>query len=263
MENPSSQKSIIALGPWLQTPVGSYVRDWEQSFLDKLTVDIFGFKAMQIGLPQINALQANRMPHRWLTDTHLPSAPPADGTSPIVVVHDFAELPFASQSLDLVVLPHVLEFAEEPHQVLREVERVLIPEGQLIICGFNPASLWGMRQLAGRMSGAHFLPQHGEFISMPRLKDWLKLLNLSVNRGYFGCYAPPFQADKWRNKFAFMENAGDRWWPYLGAVYMVQAIKRIKGMRLVGPALTKQTAKAPQGIPATNKMHNEIHNDVS
>ncbi|MGZ5818088.1 MAG: SAM-dependent methyltransferase, partial [Burkholderiaceae bacterium] len=103
-----------------------------------------------------------------------------------------------------------------------------------------------------------FLPQHGGFISMPRLKDWLKLLNLNVNRSYFGCYAPPFQADKWRNKFSFMEKAGDRWWPYLGAVYMVQAIKRIKGMRLVGPALTKQTAKAPQGVPATNKMHNDI-----
>ncbi|MGZ3235884.1 MAG: class I SAM-dependent methyltransferase [Burkholderiaceae bacterium] len=262
MENPSPQKSIIALGPWLQTPVGSYVRAWEQACLDKLTVDIFGFKAMQIGMPQINALQANRMPHRWLSDTHLPASTAAEGTSPIVVVHDFAELPFASQSLDLVVLPHVLEFAEEPHQVLREVERVLIPEGQLIICGFNPASLWGMRQFAGRLSGAHFLPQHGEFISMPRLKDWLKLLNLSVNRGYFGCYAPPFQSDKWRNKFSFMEKAGDRWWPYLGAVYMVQAIKRIKGMRLVGPALTKQTAKAPQGVPATNKMHNDISKSV-
>lgn len=242
--------------------MGSYVREWEQACLDKLTADIFGFKAMQIGLPQINALQANRMPHRWLSDTHMPTATPAEGTSPIVVVHDFAELPFASQSLDLVVLPHVLEFAEEPHQVLREVERVLIPEGQLIICGFNPASLWGMRQLAGRISGAHFLPQHGEFISMPRLKDWLKLLNLNVNRGYHGCYAPPFYADKWRNKFSFMEKAGDRWWPYLGAVYMVQAIKRIKGMRLVGPALTKQTAKAPQGVPATNKMHNDISKSV-
>ncbi|MGZ3159877.1 MAG: SAM-dependent methyltransferase, partial [Burkholderiaceae bacterium] len=97
MENPSSQKSIIALGPWLQTPVGSYVRDWEQACLDKLTVDIFGFKAMQIGMPQINALQANRMPHRWLSDTHLPSGTASEGTgtSPIVVVHDFAELPFA------------------------------------------------------------------------------------------------------------------------------------------------------------------------
>ncbi|HJV85816.1 MAG TPA: class I SAM-dependent methyltransferase [Noviherbaspirillum sp.] len=255
MERLSPEKAIIALGPWLGTPAGAYVRAWQQARLDMLTADIFGFNAMQIGLPQINALQANRMPNKWLTDTRFPQ-PASDGSrSPIVVVHDFAELPFASQSLDLVVLPHVLEFADEPHQVLREVERVLIPEGQVIICGFNPASLWGLRQVASRVTGADFLPQNGEFISLPRLKDWLKLLNMEVNRGHFGCYAPPCVTEKWLNRFTFMERAGNRWWPYLGAVYIVQAIKRIRGMRLIGPAWTRKTATTPQGVPATNRIH--------
>lgn len=217
-----------------------------------LTADIFGFNAVQIGLPQINALQANRMPHKWLTDTNLQFQ--QDAASPIVVVHDFTELPFASQSLDLVVLPHVLEFVEEPHQVLREVERVLIPEGQVIICGFNPASLWGLRQVAGYLTGAHFLPRTGEFISLPRLKDWLKLLNMEVNRGHFGCYAPPCMTEKWLSRFAFMEKAGGRWWPFLGAVYMVQAIKRVRGMRLIGPAWTRRTATASAGVAVTNRI---------
>lgn len=255
MMHPPAEKTIIALGPWLETPAGSYVRSWQQARLDMLTADIFGFNAVQIGLPQLNALQANRMPHKWLTDTRLPSANPDGASSRTVIVHDFAELPFASQSLDLVVLPHVLEFAEEPHQVLREVERVLIPEGQVIICGFNPASMWGLRQIAGRLTGARFLPQNGEFISLPRLKDWLKLLNMEVNRGHFGCYAPPCGTDKWLARFAFMEQAGDRWWPYLGAVYIVQAIKRIRGMRLIGPAWNKKTAAAPHGVPVTNRIH--------
>jgi SAM-dependent methyltransferase len=167
MAYPSEEKSIIALDAWLETPAGVYVRNWEQARLDALTADIFGFNAVQIGLPQVNALQANRMPHKWLSDTHVPTIQ-REGAPPVVVVHDFAELPFASQSLDLVVLPHVLEFAAEPHQVLREVERVLIPEGQLIVCGFNPASLWGARQAAGRLTGAHFLPLDGEFISISR-----------------------------------------------------------------------------------------------
>jgi SAM-dependent methyltransferase len=254
MDHPSTKRPVIALGPWLDTPVGSYVRAWEKARLDALTADIFGFNAMQIGLPELNFLEANRMPNRWLTDTHLPREG-KDGKRAVVVVHDFAELPFATQSLDLVVLPHVLEFASEPHQVLREVERVLIPEGQLIVCGFNPASLWGARQAAGRLSGAHFLPLHGEFISVPRLKDWLKLLNMEVNRGHFGCYAPPCTTEKWLNRFSFMEKAGDRWWPYLGAVYVVQAIKRVKGMRLIGPVWKNKKAKAPQGVPATNKVH--------
>jgi SAM-dependent methyltransferase len=248
--NPPSEKAIITLGNWLETPAGSYVRAWEQSRLDTLTADIFGFNAVQFGLPQINGLDGNRMPNKWVTDTHVtPNA-----NVPLVVVHDFRELPFASQSLDLVVLPHVLEFAGEPHQVLREVERVLIPEGQVIVCGFNPASLWGLRQLAGRMTGAHFLPLDGEFITLPRLKDWLKLLNMEVNRGHFGCYAPPCHTEKWLSRFGVMEKAGDRWWPYLGAIYIVQAIKRVQGMRLIGPAWDRNAATAPRGVPATNKM---------
>ncbi len=252
MDSAASEKSIIALDSWLQTPVGGYVRAWEQASLDRLTADIFGFNAVQIGLPQIDALAANRMPNRWLADTRLltPSRP---GAKPVVVALDFADLPFASQSLDLVVLPHVLEFASEPHQVLREVERVLIPEGQLIICGFNPASLWGARQALGRISQRQFLPVAGEFIAMPRIKDWLKLLNMGVTRSHFGCYAPPFRTEQWLTRFAFMETAGERWWPYLGAVYMVHAIKRVNAMKLIGPAWKKNSASAPAGVPATNQ----------
>ena len=273
------QSAIIDLGAWLQSDTGIYVRDWEQAHLNALTADIFGFHALQIGLPEICTLQANRMPYRWLTDKRIP--PPRElneigeageskaaarvscgasvaegaadaGAIPVVVSHDFTELPFASQSLDLVVLPHLLEFAAEPHQVLREVERVLIPEGQIIISGFNPASLWGMRQAATRLTGGTFLPREGEFISLPRLKDWLKLLNMEVGRGQFGCYAPPFATEKWLHRFSFLEPAGTRWWPYFGAVYVVRAIKRVQGMRLIGPVWNKRPAASARAVPAAN-----------
>ena len=258
MDSAASEKSIIALDDWLQTPAGAYVHAWEQACLDELTADIFGFNAVQIGMPQINALAANRMPNKWQAATRTSSDAPLQlaggaGGKQIAVALDFAELPFASQSLDLVVLPHVLEFAAEPHQVLREVERVLIPEGHVIICGFNPASLWGVRQGIGRITRNHYLPVAGEFISMPRMKDWLKLLNLRVGESHLGCYAPPVRTAKWLNRFAFMESAGQRWWPYLGAVYMVHAVKRVKGMTMVGPAWNKKSASAPQAVPATNR----------
>ena len=200
MDSAASEKSIIALDGWLQSPAGAYVRAWEQACLDELTADIFGFNAVQIGLPQIDALAANRMPNKWQAATRTSTADQlamAAAGKQIAVALDFAELPFASQSLDLVVMPHVLEFAAEPHQVLREVERVLIPEGQVIICGFNPASLWGVRQGMGRIARSPYLPVAGEFISMPRMKDWLKLLNLGVSRSHFGCYAPPCRTAKW------------------------------------------------------------------
>lgn len=258
MGSAASEKSIIALDDWLQTPAGVYVRAWEQACLDDLTADIFGFNAVQIGLPQIDALAASRMPHKWQAATRSSSAAQlalAGGSKQIAVALDFEELPFASQSLDLVVMPHVLEYAAEPHQVLREVERVLIPEGQVIICGFNPASLWGLRQGVGRLTRNHYLPVAGEFISMPRMKDWLKLLNLRVGGSHFGCYAPPVRTATWLNRFSFMENAGQRWWPYLGAVYMVHAVKRVKGMTMVGPAWSRKSATAPQAVPATNRQH--------
>jgi SAM-dependent methyltransferase len=258
MDPLTSQNPIISLAPWFHTPAGAYAQSWEQARLDDLTADIFGYNALQIGLPDFDTLAANRMPNRWVTDTVFqPHDPSGMTTRSAVVVHDFAELPFATQSLDLVVLPHVLEFAAEPHQVLREVERVLIPEGQVIICGFNPFSTWGLRQTAGRVTGAHFLPLHGEFISVPRLKDWLKLLNMEINRGHFGCYAPPCATAKWLDRFAFLEKAGNRWWPYLGALYIVQAIKRVKGMRLIGPAWQKQGARARQAVPVTQRMKNQ------
>lgn len=251
----TSEKSIIALDNWLQSPAGAYVRAFEQACLDELTVDIFGFNALQIGVPQLDALAASRMPNKWQAATRTSNADElafAVGGK-IAVAVDVEELPFATASLDLVVLPHVLEFALEPHQVLREVERVLIPEGQVIICGFNPASLWGMRQGVRRVTRSDYLPESGEFISMPRLKDWLKLLNLGVTRSHFGCYAPPCRTAHWLSRFSMMESAGARWWPYLGAVYVVHAIKRVKGMHIIGPAWNKKASKRSAAVPAANR----------
>lgn len=272
MDKAGSEQSIIALEGWLQTPAGVYMRAWEQSCLDNLTADIFGYNAVQIGMPQIDALAANRMPNQWLVDrkppakNRAPSALPASplaGTAaaaasrPVALTCDFTELPFASHSLDLVVLPHVLEFSTDPHQVLREVERVLIPEGQVIICGFNPASLWGARHVLRRVGGASFLPPAESLITMPRMKDWLKLLNMRASHSHLGCYAPACRTDKWLKRYAFMDNAGPRWWPYFGGVYVIQAIKRVKGMHLIGPAWARKPATAQVVVPATNKRREQ------
>ncbi|MBC3864112.1 methyltransferase domain-containing protein [Undibacterium jejuense] len=252
----SLEKDIIDLDAWLQLPAGRYVLEWEQALLAKLTVDIFGYNAVQIGMPQIDGLAASRMPNRWLTNSVLREPNIVEGETeqrPIVLLHDFSELPFDSQSIDLIVLPHVLEFTNEPHQLLREVERVLIPEGRLIISGFNQASLWGARQFVGRLNKNYFLPQQGEFISFTRMKDWLKLLNMEVGGHEFGCYVPPCRSENWLQRFHFMENAGQKWWPYLGAVYMVQAVKRVRGMHLIGPAWKQKRMARGNAVAVVNK----------
>jgi hypothetical protein len=142
------------------------------------------------------------------------------------------------------VLPHTLELSRDPHHTLREVERVLVPEGRLVIAGFNPASLWGLRQHLGHArrgvglgrSQSLYLPSAGEFIGYWRLRDWLRLLSFEVESARFGCWRPPLKSETWLNRFEWMDTVGDRWWPVLGAVYFVEAVKRVRGMRLLGLA---------------------------
>ncbi|MGA0582352.1 MAG: class I SAM-dependent methyltransferase, partial [Castellaniella sp.] len=118
----------IELAEWLETPAGRYVRAWEQRQVDALVGNAFGYHAIQIGLPHWNLLQANRIPYKaW---AHSPSAP--FGTRAGRLVCEPEQLPFDTQSIDLVVMPHTLEWCADPHQALREVERVLMPEGRVV-----------------------------------------------------------------------------------------------------------------------------------
>jgi len=273
------------LPQWLETPAGEYLLAWEQRHLDQAVVDLFGFHALQLGLPELDTLRANRMPHRWLAVESPPSrseqridaadtALPAATEKTAITLHcHFDALPFDSASLDLVVLPHSLELARDPHLTLREVERVLVPEGRVIILGFNPASLWGARQRLGRMRrglglGAErdlFLPRAGEFIGYRRLRDWLRLLSFEVESGRFGCYIPPVTSAKWLARFNWMESAGDRWWPPFGALYYIVAVKRVRGMRLVGlvrDELRLKAVTAPAPVAATQRSAElETHGD--
>ena len=149
-----------------------------------------------------------------------------------------------------LLLPHVLEFSADPHHVLREAERVLMPEGQVVISGFNTLSLWGLKQSLSRRDAQW--PWNAHMIGLLRLKDWLRLLGFEINGGMFGCYAPPLASDKWLSRFSFMEKAGARWWPIAGGVYVVRAVKRTVGMRLVTPAWRHERVKARALSPVTN-----------
>lgn len=251
---------IIPMQQWLRSPAGQYLLAWEQRHLDQATADLFGFHAVQLGLPELDALRANRMPHRWLAVEQARDAvDPAPSTAAVpapAIRCDFDALPFDSASLDLVVLPHALELARDPHRTLREVERVLMPEGRALIVGFNPSSLWGVRQRFGRLGRAVglgrkrelFLPLPGEFIGYRRLRDWLGLLSFEVESGRLGCYIPPVASARWVARCDWMERAGEHWWPVFGALYYVVAVKRVRGMRLVG--LVRDQRTVPHAAPA-------------
>lgn len=214
------------LQDWFSTPLGQYLLEQEMRHHDNMVADIFGFHAVQLGLPGIDFLRKNRIPHKFIL-----------GEQGSCVLANFHELPLESQSIDLLVLPHVLEFTEEPHAILREIDRVMMPEGRIIITSFNPWSLWGMRRWL--RADTNMYPWCGDFISLVRMKDWLSLLGFEVSTGKLGCYVPPVMQEKWISRFGFMEDAGDRWWAIGGGIYMIEAIKRVHGMRIIIPAWRK------------------------
>ncbi len=219
-----------SLGAWFATPLGAYLCAREQAYFDHTVADIFGYHALQIGLPQCPLLAQSRIVSKWTLDYDHPAE----------VIADPHELPFGENTIDLIVLPHALEFAEDPHLMLREAYRVIRPEGQIVISGFNPFSLFGMRRYFGRGATP---PWNGNFIALYRLKDWLSLLGFDVVGGRLDCYVPPFSQEKWLHRFAFFEKTGDRWWPITGGVYYLRATKKVLGMRLMTPAWEKRESR--------------------
>jgi SAM-dependent methyltransferase len=233
-----------SLSGWLSTPQGAYVLDWELAQFDSAVDDVFGFRAVQVGLPEVNFLRQNRIRYRFTLALEPGAA----------VAADPLQMPLASQSVDLVALPHVLEGHPNPHDVLREVERVLMPEGQVVISGFNTTSLWRLRQaFTWHRNGAP--PWDAKFIGLLRLREWLRVLGFELNGGKFGCYVPPFKQKVWLERFAFMEKAGARWWPVTGGVYVVRAVKRVHGMRIVTPAWRQERARRRALATVSQRTH--------
>ena len=137
--------------------------------------NLFGYHCLQVGdLAGEDLLSASRILGRAIVDID-GGAP--HGPYPLVRGAATA-LPIDSHAVDVVVLPHVLEFEPRPHDALRETSRVLVPEGSLLVLGFNPVSVIGLkRMLKHRAADA---PWCGTYFSAGRLRDWLTLLGFDI-----------------------------------------------------------------------------------
>lgn len=233
------------LQDWFATPLGKRLLKEEGRALQDILPHLFGYHLIQIGAPDDGSrLAASRIKHRCILGT-----PTLPGT-PRTLVHVRAEagaLPVASDSVDVVVLPHVLEFAAEPHQILREVERVLIPEGHVVLIGFNPLSLWGIRRL---FQYPRVPPWNGRFRTALRMKDWLALLGFETVELKTVFFAPPI-AHRWlpRRVTSVFEAGGRRWWPLLGGVYIVTAKKKVSTLTPIKPGWMEKTHTVLAGNP--------------
>lgn len=234
MMNQSVTKSID-VQTWLDTPIGSYLLVQEQALFDELVSNIFGFNALQLGLLQGDFLRNSRIPFVLKSSE-------AKGD----LFSETQQLPIASNTMDLVLLPHTLDFSENPQQTLREVERILVPEGHVVITGFNPLSTWGMRRFVSKRCSSSSALWHAHFLSSLRIKDWLNLLGFEVLSTQMACYKLPLQSQAWMQRFDGLDKLGSRCWPMLGGVYSIVAKKRVLGMRIIKP--NWKMAKLKRGL---------------
>jgi len=196
--------------------------DVERSYITAGLRQSVGPTVLQVG---------QRLPNAVVDDFDLPflikTNDIADASSDVLV--DPAYLPFSPEAFSTVVLPHVLEGHELPHQVLREAHRVLMPEGHIVLTGFNPASLMGLQRWVRPAAVCR-----GRYYSVRRVIDWLQLLGFEVVGSSTFHFAPLSRSRRLKNAFQFLESVGDRWLPISGGGYMISAKKRDAGTIMIG-----------------------------
>ncbi len=230
IDRPEQDQTLPPLDEWYRSPLGLELAQQEQECLTRLLGDTFGYYLLQVGGSTgfAEAIQASRIRQRIL----LPEQAVPQVLGPQVVGSP-ARLPIAPDSVDAVLLPHTLEFADDAKQVLRETERVLIPEGRLVVLGFNALSLWGARGMVRRRQGS--VPWCGSFLTPFRVGDWLSLLGFDVEMQEMMMFRPP-----WRRallqQLSFLDSMGRWLWPFLAGVYAIRAVKRVSTLTPLRPS---------------------------
>lgn len=218
------------LGQWFEGPVGRRLIEQEWACLDAWLEDLFGYYLIQIGCLGVGGepLRASRIRTQVVI-----AQGPAEGIACTWMQADPARLPLATDSVDVVLLPHTLDFSPDPRSILREAERVLIPGGRVIVLGFNPWSLWGLRRLVQLRGG---IPWCGHFLSRSRMRDWLSLLGFEEERSADLMYGPPMNLGGLLARARLLERAGRRLWPRFAGVYALQGIKRVSTLTPIRPS---------------------------
>jgi len=219
----------MAIDPqqWLRSPLGQRVLALEHRLVTEALSDVFGWQLLQIGIwgDDRSLICEARTQHQAILARRGSDANLGVRSRP-------DELSIASDSVDAVLLPHTLEYESEPHRILREVERILIGDGQLIVLGFRPISLWGVRHAFARNG---FPPGFERLIGEWRLRDWLKLLGFEVMEGRRYLFTGPWGRASPRFQRSF-ESAGPYLWPLFAGGYLLRARKRVYALTPVRPS---------------------------
>jgi SAM-dependent methyltransferase len=214
---------------WLQSPVGQRVFALERKLMSEALQHVFGWQILQIGLwGDATGLLAEARTQRRAV---VANGPIAVDPSLLAIRSRADQLAVASDSVDAVLLPHTLEHEPDPHEVLREVERILAGDGQLIVLGFRPFSGWGARHIFTRPG---YPPGTERLISEGRIRDWLKLLGFEVTDARRYLFTWPWGSAAPRGQ-RFFETLGERAWPLFAGAYLIKARKRVYSLTPIRP----------------------------
>lgn len=212
------------LRDWYRQPLGQMLGMAEQQWLNEYLTNVFGYHLLLVAPPwQTSQLDSSRIPHRVTLyecrrtieeEKILCGSPEA--------------LPIVSDSLDALILPHTLELSADPHQVLREADRCLIPEGYLFICGFNPLGTWGLWRLAGALRSR--MPWSLRFFRLSRIKDWLALLGFDTLYTKPLFFRLPLRSQRALDRMQFMDRLQRRNLYCTAGAYLLVARKRVVGI---------------------------------
>ena len=235
---------------WYRKAPGTLLIASEREEVDRLLPYVFGYHIVQIGSlgRDRSLLESCRIKHRLVIDSDH-----QNGSGETGLYSQAGALPIATDSVDAVVLAHTLELERDPHQVLREAERVLIPEGHLLVIGFNPWSLWGLWRLFLRRSKE--VPWCTRFVSPSRVKDWLALLGFDITHEAGLFYRPPLPYAGLMKRLSFMEQAGRRFWPFLGGGYVLLARKRVTTVTPIRLAWRRRARVMPGLVEPTTRSY--------
>ncbi|MGV6827526.1 MAG: class I SAM-dependent methyltransferase [bacterium] len=221
--------AAIGAQAWWSDGLAQQVLEAEESVIHQFSEDLFGYQLLQIGSQPnlVPGLEKCAIRSKALVIC----GEQGDALRGIMGMPE--ALPVKSDSIDVVVMPHTLDFAEDPRQVLREVERILIPEGRVIVSGFNPLSLWGARRAIRQVRNRQ--PWRAHFISTRRLHDWLSLLGFDVEIVEQRMFRPPWVRSRVMKSLQGLEKLGEKYWSWAGATYVIRAVKRVSTVTPVKP----------------------------
>ncbi len=241
---PAMSNGHARIAAWLRLPLGRALLSVEAAAVRPVIEELFGLHVLQLGhwSEADELINSARAQHRAIIGCR--------SGGPAAMVCKPSQTAIASDSVDAVLLPHTLELDPEPHDVLRETERILVGEGSVVVIGFNPWSSFGVRR---SLSNHRFPPGVRGFISERRLCDWLRLLGFEIGGVQRLFYRLPINSKGLLERTTGLERVGASVWSRLGASYVVRArkrvfakvqIKRVKRLRRgVVPGLVEPTTR--------------------